>query len=94
MLTVTTGALGRLSSKLTCRNAGEEMALRFTRALGGWRLSLDSVCPADKTFSHEGRKVLLLDSTASKAMRNMTLDVRSTRKGPRLSLRRDSDNRT
>jgi hypothetical protein len=87
MLTVTTAALDRLSTKLARKKAGEGMALRFTRRPGGWRLRLDRADPADKTYTHEGRNVLLLDQDVSRAMASMTLDVRVTNRGPRLRLR-------
>jgi hypothetical protein len=91
MLTVTAGALDRLSTKLTRKKTTHGVALRFTRADGGWRLRPDHARPADMEFKHDGRSVLLLDEAASKAMTNMTLDVKSTHSGPRLSLRKVND---
>ena len=88
MLVVTKPAFDRLSHRLARRKATQNVALRFTRREGGWKLGPDQERPGDVTFAHDGRNVLLLDETAAKAMTNMTLDVRNTDAGPRLRLRR------
>jgi hypothetical protein len=88
MLTVTAGALDRLSRKLSRKHAADAEAYRFTQKTGGWKLRLDQERPADTAFSHGGRSVLLLDAAVSVAMANLTLDVRTTDSGPRLRLRR------
>jgi hypothetical protein len=88
MLNVTKSALDRLSDRLARREAAEDVALRFTRRDGRWKLGQDQQRPGDVKFAHEGRNVLLLDKSAAKAMANMTLDVRDTDAGPRLRLRR------
>ncbi|MGH8631555.1 MAG: hypothetical protein ACREU7_12450 [Burkholderiales bacterium] len=88
MLTVTKAALERLSRKLARRKAADDVALRFKRAEGRWRLRIDRLRPGDASFSHEGRTVLLLDEFASEAMATMTLGIRKTETGPRLKLRR------
>lgn len=87
MLTVTLGARVRLKFKLARKKAADDLAMRFTRKTGGWKLRLDRERPADTAISHEGRVVLLLDKTVSQAMKDMTLDVRTTGAGPRLMLR-------
>jgi hypothetical protein len=87
MLTVTDAALDRLTQKLTHRKAADDMALRFTRKPHGWKLMLDSSRPADTAIAHGGRNVLLMDAAVSQAMKNMTLDVRAAKVGPRLTLR-------
>ena len=88
MLTVTAAALDRLSRKLAGKEAKDDVAYRFTRRRSGWKLRLDLARPADTAFTHDGRSVLLLDTTVSQAMTSMTLDVRGTDSGPRLRLRR------
>lgn len=88
MLTVTSAARECLFSRLNRRNAAEDVAMRFTRKERGWRLRPDRAGPDDTAFTHEGRNVLLLDETVSRAMANMELDVRVTESGPRLKLRR------
>lgn len=90
MLTVTKAARERLLSKLVSRSAGDDEAMRFTRRKGGWRLRLERACPDDTTVVHQGRSVLLLDDDVSKAMKSLTLDARPTENGPRLTLRRTS----
>lgn len=88
MLTVTAGALDRLSTKLDRKKAEEDEAFRMTQRTGGWKLHLDRARPTDKEIKHDGRSVLLLDEAASLAMKDRTLDVRATDSGPRLSLRK------
>ena len=87
MLTVTLAALDRLSHKLASGKAAEDVAMRFTRGNGGWRLRPDRRRPADTAFTYKGKAVLVLDDPVSQAMTGMTLDVRDTEAGPRLSLR-------
>lgn len=86
MLTVTNTALERLTDKLAHKNAPDDVALRFKREEGCWRLQVDRARPDDATFAHKGRKVLLLDGVASRAMTKMKLDVHQTKAGPRLRL--------
>ncbi|RJP42123.1 MAG: hypothetical protein C4547_00745 [Phycisphaerales bacterium] len=90
MLTVTDEALERLSRKLSDKKAETDMALRFERAEGGWRLNLDRARPNDASFSYQGRKVLLLDSQACAATSSLTLNVQRKKSGPRLRLTRVS----
>jgi hypothetical protein len=87
MFTVTEAALDRLSKKLARMSPANGMPLRLTLRARGWRLRPDGAHPGDTTFTHEGRKVLLLDAAVTQVMTNMTLDVRSTDSGPRLRLR-------
>ena len=87
MLTVTMAARERLSSKLTHKKAADDVAMRFTRREGGWRLRLDRARPDDTAFTHDGRNVLLLDEKVSQAMANITLDAKTTEAGSRLTLR-------
>ncbi len=91
MLNVTERALDRLSRRLTHKKAAGDVALRFSRREGGWKLGPDQARPGDVTFAHDGRNVLLLDEAVSLAMTDLTLDVRKTDAGPRLRLRRIAD---
>jgi len=88
LLLVTKAARARLLSKLNRRNAGEGIAFRFLRMDNGWKLRPDRAHPDDTSFSHEGRDVLVLDSSVAAAMGGMTLDVRQTVKGAKLDLLR------
>jgi len=90
MLTVSSAALERLSTKLSRKKAGDDVALRFTRRAGGWRLRLDRARPADTAFTQDGRQVLLLDPVVSQAMEHMALDATKTDAGSRLRLRKTS----
>jgi hypothetical protein len=91
MLVVTTAGLERLSRKLARKGAADDMALRFTRRECGWMLRLDHESAGDTAFTHNGRKVLLLDKTVSKAMANMTLDSRKSSQRSRLRLYRSKN---
>ena len=86
MLTVTAFARDRLATKLARRKAADDVALRLTRKAGSWRLRLGRARAADTVITHEGRAVLLLGKVVSQAMTNMTLDVRDTEAGLRLTL--------
>lgn len=92
MLTVTTEALERLCQKLARKRAANDVALRFRRTAGHWKLRFDRARPDDATFTHDGRNVLLLDKAAANAMNHLTLTVRDTEAGPRLKLRRTATN--
>ena len=87
MFDVTPAARERLSEKLVSKKAAEDQALRFTRKPRGWKLCLDRLRPADTAIIHQDRVVLLLDEVATQAMSRITLDVRNTGAGPRLTLR-------
>jgi len=89
MFTLTEAAGARLADKLAKKSAGDDVALRFTRQgeQRRWTLRLDKHCPADTTFSHEGRIVLMFDEQSSHLLRNRMLDIRETDEGPRLRLR-------
>ena len=93
MLTITKTALNRLSHRLIRKKAAEGMAMRFTRRAGGWKLRLDRECAGDTTFTHDGRSVLLLDEVVSKAMANMTLDIRMSGQKSGLKLYRNKHRR-
>ena len=86
MLTVTPAAIDRLLQKLARKKAADDVALRFTRRQGGWRLRLERARPGDTAFTQDGRSVLVLDAAVAQAMTNMTLEVRKTESGPRLKL--------
>ena len=86
-MTVTEGARDRLLSKLVTKKAAKDEAMRFMRRKGGWKLCVERTGPDDTKVVHRGRNVLLMDEDVSEAMGTMTLDVRQTRSGPRLTLR-------
>lgn len=86
MLTVTVGARERLASKLAGRKAADDIFIRFTRKAGSWRLRLGRARPADTAIVHEGKTVLLLGKVVARAVTDMTLDVKNTEEGPRLTL--------
>lgn len=89
MLTVTIPALNRLSRKLIHKQADDDMALRVTRREGGWTLRLDHESAGDTTFTHDGRRVLLLDTAVSQAMSDMKLGTKRNGRRSRLRLCRN-----
>jgi hypothetical protein len=90
MFTVTHDARDRLLQKMLRRDAAEDEALRFLRRSGGWKLRLDRAHPADTTFAHKGRNVLLLDEVVAQAMKSMILETDNTAIGPQLRLRKNT----
>ncbi|NOT01010.1 MAG: hypothetical protein HOP29_10320 [Phycisphaerales bacterium] len=88
MLNVTEASLCRLSRKLTRKKVAADMAFRFTHTSAGWSLGPDRARSADTVFTHDGRNVLFLDQAVSRAMTHLTLRVGKTATGPRLRLRR------
>ncbi len=87
MLTVTAVARDHLALKLTRKKAEDDVAIRLTRRAGRWKLQLGHARPADTAITHKGRTLLLLGEMISKRMTDMTLDVKDTKTGPRLTLR-------
>ncbi len=88
MLIVTLAARQCLLARLARKKAADDVAMRFTRGENGWQLGPDRASPDDVTFTHDGRKVLLIDEAASKAMANMTLDAKKNGRRPGLKLSR------
>lgn len=86
MLNVTPAALEFLSRRLNASRRDDQVAMRFDCSGKRWQLRPDRVRPGDASYSHGGRKVLLLDQGAVTAMSALTLDVRQGGEGPRLSL--------
>jgi Fe-S cluster assembly iron-binding protein IscA len=88
MFTLTQAAGARLAHKLVKKDAGDDVALRFVRdgKRRGWAVRVDRAGPADDTFCHEGRVVLVVDQQSAHLLRNKTLDVVETGVGMRLRL--------
>lgn len=86
MLNLTQAAGGYLSKVLEEASASPETAVRLAVEGEGLQSTLDTVRPGDTTYNHEGRKVLLLDTQASRVLANRTLDVQPTDEGPRLGI--------
>jgi hypothetical protein len=87
MLTVTESAGAHLSSLLVEAEAPEKVAIRFVREGDGFALDLDNPRDGDTTFAHQERTVLVLDDEVSKLMADLTLDVKDSDAGPKLTLR-------
>lgn len=87
MFNVTVAAATRLAEKLTTKQAGDEIAMRFVRREHGWNLRPDTPAPDDVAVAHEGRTVLVFDAAAAELLAQRTLDARDTPSGSRLYLR-------
>ena len=86
MLTLTDAAGGYLCEVLDKSNAPNEAAVRLSVGQNGLSAAIDAQRPGDATYDHEGRKVLLLDERASKALSERTLDLQQTPEGERLGI--------
>lgn len=86
MMNLTESAGGFLSKVLDEAQASPDTAVRLAVEGDGVQSTLDTVRPGDTTYNHEGRKVLLLDTRASRVLADRTLDVQPTEEGPRLSI--------
>lgn len=88
MLTITEPARDRLSQKLARKSSDEGVALRLTHGEGCWQLRPDEARADDTIFRHEGKSFLLVDRGVLSSMKDMILDVRMTKAGPRLRFRK------
>jgi Fe-S cluster assembly iron-binding protein IscA len=86
MLNLTEAAGGYLSKVLEEAKASPDTAVRLAVDGDGLESKLDTVRPGDTTYNHEGRKVLLLDTRASRVLADRTMDVQTTEDGPRLGI--------
>jgi hypothetical protein len=89
LFTVTNDAAARLARRLS-KEGGQERTFRFVREDHGWRLRLGHVMDGDTIIQHRSKAVLVMDSAVAGGLADRTLDVKSTVKGPRLSLHRHS----
>ncbi|MSR56722.1 MAG: hypothetical protein EXS05_03505 [Planctomycetaceae bacterium] len=85
MLTVTDPASARLAHLLN--EKAKDAVVRIIRFKNRLRLRLDHLRPADSTYSHNGRVVLVIGERTSASLASQKLGVRETDSGPRLSLR-------
>jgi len=87
LLAVTEAALERLSHELRSKKAADDVAMRFTRGVGGGRLRPSHTGPDHTAFTHEGRNVLLWDEVAPSQLAIMKLDVEASKVDAGLKLR-------
>jgi len=85
-MTMTEAAGGFLREVLEGASVPPDTAVRLKLETNGLASTLDTPRPGDTTFNHDGRKVLLLDPSASQALAEKKLDVQATDDGPRLGL--------
>ena len=75
-----------VSDREIASRVGEDCVGKPRRKNEPW-LRLDRSNPADLSFAHKGRAVLVLDKAVSEAMLDKTLDVKRTESGSRLILK-------
>jgi len=75
MLTVTDAAAEHLSEMLEEAKAPDDTAIRFVPGKAGLEMKLDKPIPADTTFDHDGRTVLMVSQKVAERLGEQTLDV-------------------
>ncbi len=88
MFSITEAAGAHLAEMLKNAEEADDVFLRLVEEKDGFALRHDSAVARDKTFTHEGRTVLLLDEELCQKLTDRTLDVDDTEECPRLRLRR------
>ncbi len=87
MFNITEAAGAQLAEMLNNADEGDDVFLRLEQEEdGGFGLRHDSANALDKTFTHDGRTVLVLDEDLCQQLVDSTLGVEDTDKGPRLRL--------
>ena len=86
MLQVSVPAAARMAHLLVAKPGNA--VLRIVRQNRRLRLRLGTVRPGDQTFAHDGRVVLALDEGIGTRLKSGQLEVRETKEGPRLRLKR------
>jgi Fe-S cluster assembly iron-binding protein IscA len=86
MLTVTESACAHLAEMLDEANAPGGAAARFVVGTEGLSLAMDAKKEGDHTFEHGDRTVLLVAPDVSELLTDKTLDLKTTDKGPALTL--------
>lgn len=85
MFTVTPLASARLNRLLQSKNS--ETVTRVIRQNNKVCLKYGVLQADDQVFTHDGRIILGVDQTILDYLTTRTLDIRDTKKGPRLRLR-------
>ena len=87
MITVTERAKDKLMMTLIESTDDREEGLRLKmKATGQLGLVLDKESPDDNTIEHEGLKLLMVGHELDELLQGVTLDVRDTPDGPRLTI--------
>jgi Fe-S cluster assembly iron-binding protein IscA len=87
LLTVTERAKDKLMMTLLENTVDKEEGLRLKmKSPGQLGLVLDKESPDDNTIEHEGLKLLIVGHELGKLLQGVTLDVRDTPDGPRLTI--------
>ncbi len=87
MFSITEAAGAHLAEMLKNAEEGDDVFLRLVQEKDGLALRHDSADARDKTLTHEGRTVLVLDDELWQELVDKALDLEDTEEGPRLRLR-------
>lgn len=87
MLTITESAWNRLSHLQA--TYADVTTMRLSLKEGGLKCHRGNQRRLDRVIEHPGRPTLLMTPSVAKNLANDTLDVETTKRGPRLRLKRD-----
>ena len=86
MVTVTYTAAERMAYMLSEDQVHDDVVVRIKCTKGGVEMQPDKIRPADETFDHNGRVVLVLDRQTSRLLGNKTIDLMTDDDGSHLTL--------
>lgn len=86
-MTLTEAAAVQLDRVRTSANLPEETCLRIAEADGDFNLQWDQERPGDTALSHNGKKLLVIDSDVATHLDDKTLDARQTDHGTQFVFR-------
>ena len=92
MLRITEAAWNRLSQLQQART--DVTTMRLSLKEGGLKCHRGNPRRRDSVIEHPGRPTLLMTPSVARHLSNDTLDVETTKRGPRLRLRRDLPHNT
>ena len=87
MLTVTTQAKAYLSQLLDKSKHSDDHAIRLAQTGEGMQMSIDQQQPADVTYEHEGKTVLVVEQQVATALDQRELVVEESDQGKVLAIK-------
>ena len=86
MLVVTDQATAFLKKIHDNRDGADEKIVRLVSSKGSFELAFDAAVENDQVFQSEGADVLIVAPEVAELLVKVTLDVKDTAEGPRLTL--------